>query len=125
MLALLLALGIFVVFDSAMPFRHLGSRAEVAELLQNIFLLHIGLSTAMILLSLYLLFTYLKDYLQLKSKFTLGLLIVVFSFMLFAISTNPALHIFLGVYGSKGLFNMVPYVFATVALAVLVWISSK
>lgn len=124
-LALLAAVGIFVIVDAALPFRQWGMRMELAQIMQNILLLHIALSTAMILLSLYLLFTYLKDYLQLKSRFTLGLLIAVFSLMLFAISTNPILLIFLGVYGARGLFTMIPYVFATIALAILVWVSSK
>ncbi len=124
-LALLLAVGMFVVVDATLPFKKWGPRSETAELMQNLFLVHIALSSAMILLSLYLMFIYLKDYLQLKSKFTLGLLIAVFSFMLFAISTNPALHVFLGVYGSRGLFTLIPYLFATIALAVLVWVSSK
>jgi hypothetical protein len=125
-LALLLAVGVFLAVDAAFPVRQWGPpNPPGQDLMQNVFLLQMGLSTAMILLSLYLLFTYLKDYLQLKSGFTLGIIFAVFSLMLFAISANPALHIFLGVYGGRGLFTLVPYLFATISLAVLVWVSSK
>ncbi len=94
-------------------------------MIPNIFLIQLGLSTIMVLLSLYLLFTYIKDYLQLRTKFTIGLIVSIFSFMLFAISANPILHVFLGVYGGRGIFSVVPYLFATISLAVLVWVSSK
>lgn len=125
-LALLLAVGIFLVVDAAAPVRKWGPpQPDTIGIMQNVFLLQMGLSAAMIMLSLYLLFTYLKDYLQLKSAFTMGVLFAVFSLMLFAISANPVLHVFLGVYGSRGLFTLVPYVFATLSLAILVWVSSK
>lgn len=125
-LALLLAVGIFLVVDAAAPVRKWGPPPpDSLDPMQNVPLLQIGLSSAMILLSLYLLFTYLKDYLQLKSGFTLGVIFAVFSLMLFAISANPVLHVFLGVYGSRGLFTLVPYLFATLSLAILVWVSSK
>ena len=125
-LAFLLAVGIFVVVDAAFPVRKWGPpNPESMDLMQNVFLLQIGLSTAMILLSLYLLFTYIWDYIQLKSRFTMGVIFAVFSLMLFAVSANPVLHMFLGIFGSKGLFTVVPYLFATISLAILVWVSSK
>ena len=90
-----------------------------------VFLAQIVLSLMMLVMSFYLLFIYLKDYLQLKSKFTMGLIVAVFSFMLFAFAANPLLHMFLGVYGGQGLFPLIPYLFATLSLAILVWVSSK
>jgi len=125
LLAVFLSIAIFVVVDFVLPFRHLGSRGEFIELANNIFLIHTSISFLMIILSVYLLFTYLKDYLELKSKFTVGILLAVFSFMLFAIAANPMLHMFLGVYGGKGLFQLIPYIFATIALGMLVWVSSR
>ncbi len=124
-LAVFLSIAIFVVVDLVVPFRQLGSRRELMELANNIFLVHTTISFLMIALSVYLLFTYLKDYLELKSKFTIGIMLAIFSFMLFAIAANPILHMFLGVYGGKGLFQLIPYVFATIALAILVWVSSR
>lgn len=125
LLALLLAAAIFVLADLLFPFRQLGPRAEAPDIMPYIFLGQIVLSLLMLMLSFYLLFIYLKDYLQLKSRFTLGLLVALFSFMLFAIAANPMLHMFLGVYGGRGLFPLIPYLFATISLAILVWVSSK
>ncbi|MBU0527418.1 hypothetical protein KKE92_02970 [Candidatus Micrarchaeota archaeon] len=125
MLAVFLSISIFIVVDFVVPFRQLGPRDGPMELANDIFLAHTAISFLMIALSVYLLFTYLKDYLELKSRFTIGVLLAVFSFMLFAIAANPPLHMFLGVYGGRGLFQLVPYVFATIALAILVWVSSR
>jgi hypothetical protein len=125
LLALLIALGSFILVDASFPVRHWEPHYRAAELMQNIFFVHAAISTLMLLFSLYLLFIYFRDYLQLKSRFTLGLLIAVFSFMLFAITANPLLHLFFGVYGNRGIFMLIPYVFATISLALLVWVSSK
>jgi len=124
-LALLFAVAIFLVADAIMPFRQMGPRPEGTEVMPYIFMSHTFILTVMLLLSLYLLFTYLKDYLQLKSGFTLGIIFAVFSFMLFAITANPLLMVFLGVYGDRGPFQLIPYLFATIALAILGWVSSK
>lgn len=125
-LAVLFAIAIFIIVDAAFPVRQWGPPDPGAvDIMQYLFPVHLAISSLMLLFSLYLLFTYIKDYLQLKSRFTLGLLIAVFSFMLFAISANPVLHVFLGVYGNKGLFSLIPYLFATISLAILVWVSSK
>ena len=124
-LALLLSVGIFLAANMVLDFKRLGPRPETMEFMQDILMVHALLSFTMLVLSLYLVFIYLRDYLQLKSPFTLGLLIAVFSFMLFAIAANPLLHIFFDVYGGKGVFSIVPYLFATISLAILVWISSK
>ena len=49
----------------------------------------------------------------------------IFSFMLFALTANPLLMVFLGVYGDRGPFQLIPYLFATIALAILGWVSSE
>ncbi|MDD5172520.1 MAG: hypothetical protein PHF60_05820 [Candidatus ainarchaeum sp.] len=124
-LALLFAVAIFIIADAIMPFREMGPGPEGTDVMPYIFMAHTFLLTAMLLLSLYLLFTYLKDYLQLKSRFTLGIIFAIFSFMLFALTANPLLMVFLGVYGDRGPFQLIPYLFATIALAILGWVSSK
>jgi hypothetical protein len=80
-------------------------------------------STLMLLLSVFLIFIYLKDYLELKSSFTLGLLLMLVSLMLFAITSNPMLHQFFGVFGMFGIITIIPYVFATISLMILLKIS--
>lgn len=126
LLALLIAVGILFVADAVFSFRNLAdTREEAAMVMGQIFVIHTTLSFAMLLLSFYLSFIYLKDYFQLKSKFTLGLLAAVFSFMMFALTANPLIHVILGVYGGKGIFSLIPYLFATISLGILVWVSSK
>lgn len=144
-LVLIFAVGMFLVINHLMPFKQMeppstfennspptfprargsGNATFESDSIRTIFLVHTLLSAAMLLLSIYLLFIYLRDYLQLKSKFTLGLVFAVFSFMLFAITANPLLMVFLGVYGGRGPFTIIPYVFATIALGILVYVSSK
>ncbi|MEW6722834.1 MAG: hypothetical protein AB1324_06230 [Candidatus Micrarchaeota archaeon] len=139
-LLVLLAVGMFLVADALAPFRKMPPpppenesapqffvivRGDTDNVMPSFFLVHTFLSISMLGFSLYLLFIYLKDYLQLKSRFTLGILVAIFSFMLFAITANPLLMVFLGVYGGRGVFSLIPYVFATLALAMLVWVSSK
>jgi hypothetical protein len=129
-LAILISVGFLLAANAAMPFRQFEpgeapSHEAPPDVFQHVFLLHAFLSVAMLFLSFYLFFIYLKDYLQLKSGFTLGLLLAVFSFMLFAVAANPLLHVFFGVYGRDGLFQSVPYLFATISLGILVYVSSK
>jgi|WetSurMetagenome_2_1015567.scaffolds.fasta_scaffold76316_4 hypothetical protein len=129
-LAILISVGFLLAANAAMPFRqfepgNIPPREAPPDMFQNVFLLHTVLSLAMLILSFYLFFIYLKDYLQLKSGFTFGLLLAVFSFMLFAVAANPFLHVFFGVYGRDGIFQSVPYLFATISLGILVWVSSK
>jgi len=128
-LALLVSVGLLLAANLAMPFKQLEPGTEAPQpppqVFPDVFLLHAVLSFVMLALSFYLFFIYLKDYLQLKSRFTLGLLLAIFSFMLFAAAANPLLHLFFGVYGRGGIFQLVPYFFATISLAILVWVSSK
>ncbi|MCC7569776.1 hypothetical protein KO465_00335 [Candidatus Micrarchaeota archaeon] len=92
----------------------------------NYWMILVGLSSLVGIFSAYLLFIYIKDYFELKSKFTIGVILAVLSLMLFAITSNPILQHTFGVFGKSGtLFSIVPMFFALTALAVLTWVSSK
>jgi len=125
LLAVLLCIGIFFVADMLTPFRGLESREEFRAVQESQFLLMNSISTLMFFISIYLVFIYMKDYLQLRSRFTLGILLAVISFMLFSISSNPLLHMMLGIFGKQGVFELIPMVFATISLGILAWVSSK
>jgi hypothetical protein len=115
------AITLFVFVNQFVPF----DRHEMLDA-STIFMVGSFLSFFMFVLSIYLIFTYLKDYLELKSKFTLGILCMIISFMLFSLTSMPPIHNLFGVYGRPGLFTMVlPSVFATLSLAILAWFSSK
>jgi hypothetical protein len=125
LLAVLLCIGIFFVADMLTPFRSLENRDEFRAMMESQFLIMNSISTVMFLISIYLVFIYMKDYLVLRSRFTLGILLAVISFMLFAISSNPLLHVVFRLPDKSGLFTLIPMVFATISLGMLAWVSSK
>ena len=71
-----------------------------------------------------LLISYVGLYRSIKSKFTSGLMLTIFVLGLYALFSNPLLHVLFGYY-TEGLgpFTILPDVFATVALLVLLDIS--
>jgi len=125
LIIVVLSIAILFMADKAISFRDINTKQEFRELVENYMMFVNIITLSMLLLSIYLIFIYLKDYLELKSKFTLGILLAVVSFMLFAITSNPTLHQFFGIYGKTGVFMLIPYIFATISLAILAWISSK
>jgi hypothetical protein len=82
-------------------------------------LINITISTILILL-------YINIYRKIKSDFTLGLIIVMFTMLIYAITSNPLLHSVFG-YGGFGLgpFTMISDLFATAALVTLLYLSLK
>ncbi|MBD3398633.1 hypothetical protein GF412_05330 [Candidatus Micrarchaeota archaeon] len=125
LLIVVLCIGIFFVADALVPVRGWHNKEELRVLRESYLYIMSSISSIMFLISAYLVFIYLKDYLVLRSRFTLGILLAVVSFMLFAISSNPLLHVFLGVFGKLGLFSIIPMLFATISLGILAWVSSK
>ncbi len=118
-------IGIFFLANMLTPFQGLEDREDLREIMASYMYIDMALSTIMLIISIFLIFVYLKDYLELRSSFTLGVLLAVISFMLFAISANPLLHMLFGVFGRPGLFSIIPPLFATVSLAILAWVSSR
>jgi hypothetical protein len=89
------------------------------------FALRIALSVVNILVILYLLYVHMKDYLTLHSKFTLGLVIFLFSFLLYALSSLPILHVFFGHFGMAGVFSFIPMLFSAIGLLVFAKLSNE
>lgn len=71
-----------------------------------------------------LLVVYFDLYRQIRSKFTGGLIILLFALLLYALTSNPLVHIAFG-YVAFGLgpFVILPDIFTTLALIVLMYIS--
>lgn len=120
-----MSIAIFLITNLLFPFRQMDARGEFRDIMMNSMMISAAISSTMLILSIYLIYIYLKDYFELKSRFTLGILLVVISFMLFAITSNPLLHALLGIYGNPGLFTLIPILFATISLGILAWISSS
>lgn len=67
---------------------------------------------------------YIRLYLDVRSKFTLGLLLAMFSLFIYAATSNPLVHALSGFcLSGLGPFAMIPDVFAAVALGILVYLS--
>ena len=77
-------------------------------------------------ISIILIFIYVKIFRKLKTDFTLGLLIVMFAFLVYAITSNPLFYSIFGYWGfGMGPFQMIPDIFGTIALSVLLYLSMK
>jgi hypothetical protein len=77
-------------------------------------------------LLVFLLATYVDMYKKLQSEFTIGLIIFSLILLLYALSSNPLLQWIFG-YRAFGLgpFAMLPDLFTTLALAVLLYLTMK
>jgi len=86
--------------------------------------LKVLLSTLNILLVLPLLYLYIRTYQELRNPFTLGLIFVMVSLFFFTITSNPLVFMFFdipGVYPNP--FSILPDLFCTLALVILIRIS--
>ena len=85
-----------------------------------------GITFVNMAISAILISIYVKLYRETKADFTLGLIIVMASFFIYALMSCPLIPHVLGIRPfSAGVFTMVPDIFATVALATLLYISKK
>ena len=84
------------------------------------------LSTINATLLVFLLATYVDMYRKLKSEFTFGLLLFSLILLLYALSSNPLLQWLFG-YRAFGLgpFAMLPDMFTTLALSILLYLTMK
>jgi hypothetical protein len=80
-----------------------------------------------ITLSIILISLYVNLYRRVKSEFTVGLIIIMIAFLIYAITSNPFFHLIFGYRGIFGIgpFILIPHIFTTLALAVLLYISLK
>ncbi len=73
-----------------------------------------------------LLITYLQIYREIKSEFSLGLIIFSSALLLYAVTSNPLLHGSFGYAGyGLGPFAMLPDLFTIVASIILLYISME
>lgn len=82
------------------------------------------ISLVNVVLIISLMSIYYGIYRQIKSNFTMGLILVMLVLLMYAFTSNPLIHVAFG-YQAQGLgpFAMVPDIFTTFALGVLLYIS--
>jgi hypothetical protein len=98
--------------------------AEMQAQLGSFFFLRLLLSAANIALLVYLLYVYVKDWLQLRTGFALGLVAFLFSFLLYALSTFPPVRL-LSPFRGPDIFSFVPLLFSAIGLLIFVKLSNE
>jgi NADH:ubiquinone oxidoreductase subunit 5 (subunit L)/multisubunit Na+/H+ antiporter MnhA subunit len=79
-----------------------------------------------ITISLILIVLYVRIYREVRSDFTIGLIVVMFTLLLYSVTSNPLLLFLFGYHGvGMGLFMIIPDMFSTVCLATLLYLSLK
>jgi hypothetical protein len=90
---------------------------DIAFLEENL-ALRFGLSALNIVLAVYLLFIYVKDYLSLRTSFTLGIIAMLFSFLLYALTSSPLMRAVIGPWGIASTLSFVPMLFSAIGLVI-------
>ncbi len=100
--------------------RGMGQGMQSFELVTE---LRLFLSTFNVLLLLVLAWSYLLVYRDLPNRFTFSLLLFTVALLLYAVASNPAIHLLFGFRGGPtlGPFAFLPDLFAAVAVTVLLY----
>jgi hypothetical protein len=98
---------------------------EVGRALESFTDMRTVLAVFNIIIIIYLLYIHIKDYLRLKSTFTLGLVAFLASFLMYAISTLPEMHLLLGSYGRAAMISFVPMMFSAIGLLIFAKLSNE
>lgn len=97
---------------------------EGGDLLAQLVTVKTIISFANMVLIATLLALYYRIYSEVRSKFTLGLILLTFTLLLYAVTSNPLVHILFGYYPfGLGPFTVIPDLFTTFALLVLLYLS--
>jgi len=82
------------------------------------------LTTINMALCIVLMESYLKLYINVKSRFTLGLCFAMFAMLVYAATSNPIVHALSGFcLSGLGPYTMIPDIFAMAALGILLYLS--
>lgn len=96
----------------------------LSEDLESFFALRLLLSVSNVCLILYLLYIHVRDYVELRSDFTLGLVAFLFSFLLYALSSFPIAPLIFGRFGA-GVMSFVPMLFSAIGLIIFLKLSTE
>jgi hypothetical protein len=129
---LLVAAGIVgAVFGSTVEFGYKGDgewppdREEIERSDPTIYLtIGTAVATVNLVIAVLLIVLYFQVYKEVKSDFTIGLIVVMFSFLLYALFSNPMIHDLFGFRAiGIGPFAWIPNLFAMVAMFILLYLS--
>jgi len=98
---------------------------DIGNAIENLFAMRFVFSLFNAIIVIYLLYIHIKDYLRLRSTFTLGLIAFLASFLMYAISTVPAMHLLLGANGRAAMISFVPMMFSAIGLLIFAKLSNE
>lgn len=99
---------------------------DIMNILETYIIIKAIITTINLILLLFLFIIYVGIYNKTGSKFSLGLILFIFALILYAITSNPLLHIFTGFHPlSLGLFTILPDLFTLIASAILLYLSRQ
>jgi hypothetical protein len=128
LVGMMLALGIIVgtAISTLRPGPVHREHAAIEPPSETLITIKIVISFVNVFLVLSLLVIYLDIYRTVKSRFTLGLIVTILALLVYALSSNPVLHVFLGYpISGPGPFLFIPDVFTALAAAVLIYLSME
>jgi hypothetical protein len=104
-------------------------RDEIEKAREN-FEIYVSIKSAVtlinIVIAVILIGMYVKIYREVKSDFTIGLIVVMFALLFYAITSNPYIQWLFSYRGfGLGPFILLPDIFTTIALSVLLYLSLK
>jgi len=125
LLAIACFIALFVVIYGLVDL--LGFTASRHNPAQNIFYARLAafLSSVTIILLIYLLAKYIAIYLEMKSEFTIGLILVVLAMLADSITSNPLMHWEEGFPSMSGPFVFIPLFFTLLTSLVLIYLVHK
>ena len=83
-------------------------------------------ATVNLVIAAVLILLYMEVYKDIRSDFTVGLIMVTISFMLYALFSNPLIHSIFGFRAfGLGPFAIIPNFFAMIAMSTLLYLSLK
>ncbi len=126
LLLFIIGLSIIIISSLLIPhhFNYVQNEYPATNIDNSLFLFTVALSVVNITLVLYLIYIYIKDYLILKTNFTLGLLAFLFSFLLYSLSTLPFHG--LGIEeGFETFASVLPMLFSAIGLLIFLKIGSE
>lgn len=117
--AILLAIAVTYLFAQFYVGARLDRQPELAFLLSA----KLFVSTFTVVVLLALVATYVSIYRDIPNQFTLSLLLFCLALLLYALTSNPLVQIYLGFRGGVqlGLFTFLPDVFAALAVVALLY----
>lgn len=99
---------------------------DIRNVLETYILIKTIITTINLILLMFLFIIYIGIYNKTGSKFSLGLILFIFALILYAVTSNPLLHIFTGFRPlSIGLFTILPDLFTLIASAILLYLSRQ